>query len=85
MLAFFCTTAAGAINHWPGNQAVPRAEVIDRVCSKTAADVAFLVAQICPFIFAVQGVVVAACFSIRFLEELNVLRIISVFDHLRER
>jgi hypothetical protein len=80
----FCTTATMAVDRSSGNQATPSADVVNCGCSKMAANTALPLAKIDPFVFAVGRIALGELLPVKLLQELDVLLIISVLEHLLE-
>ena len=80
----FCTTATWAINRLSGIQATPSTDVVDCGCSKIAANTALPLAKVGPSNFTVGRIALGAFFPVELLQELNVLGIIGVLEHLTE-
>jgi len=82
----FCTTAPWmmAVDHSSGNQENPSADVINCGYSKITANTALPLAEVNTFVFAVGRIALRELLPVELLQELNVLLVISVLEHLLE-
>lgn len=78
----FGTTVTRAINRSFGNQATSSADVVNCGCSKMAANTALPVIKVGPFFFAVGRIAFGTFLPIELLQELDVLGVVGVLDHL---
>jgi hypothetical protein len=80
----FCTTATMAVDRSSGNQATPSADVVNYGCSKMASNTALPLAKVDPVLFAVGRIALRELLPVELLQELDVLFIIGVLEHLLE-
>lgn len=73
-----------AVDRSSGNQENPSADVINCGCSKIAANTALPLAEVNTFVFAVGRIALRELLPVELLQELNVLLVISVLEHLLE-